>query len=99
MEKTAITSKDLCTGNRPEKQEAVITAKDLCIGYRSGKQEKRVHEHLSFRLFPGELTCLLGANGTGKSTLLPTLAEHCPLRANRYPPIRRRNVRAPSASC
>ena len=78
MEKTAITSKDLCTGNRPEKQEAVITAKDLCIGYRSGKQEKRVHEHLSFRLFPGELTCLLGANGTGKSTLLRTLTASQP---------------------
>ena len=78
MEKTAITTKDLCTVNRPEKQEAVITAKDLCIGYRSGKQEKRVHEHLSFRLFPGELTCLLGANGTGKSTLLRTLSASQP---------------------
>ena len=59
-------------------EKAVITANDLCIGYRSGKQEKRVHEHLSFRLFPGELTCLLGANGTGKSTLLRTLSASQP---------------------
>lgn len=59
-------------------EKAVITATDLCIGYRSGKQEKRVHEHLSFQLFPGELTCLLGANGTGKSTLLRTLSASQP---------------------
>ena len=59
-------------------EKAVITANDLCIGYRQGKQEKRIHEHLSLRLYPGELTCLLGANGTGKSTLLRTLAASQP---------------------
>lgn len=59
-------------------EKAVITANNLCIGYRQGKQEKRVHEHLSFQLYPGELTCLLGANGTGKSTLLRTLAASQP---------------------
>lgn len=60
------------------KSEAVITAKDLSIGYRTGKTDKRVHDHLSFSLYPGELTCLLGANGTGKSTLLRTLAASQP---------------------
>ena len=59
-------------------ERAVITASDLCIGYRQGKQEKRIHEHLFFRLYPGELTCLLGANGTGKSTLLRTMAASQP---------------------
>ncbi len=59
-------------------EKAVITASNLCIGYRSGKREKQVHEHLSFQLFPGELTCLLGANGTGKSTLLRTLSASQP---------------------
>ena len=54
-------------------KKAVITAHDLRIGYRTGKQEKTVHEHLNFQLHAGELTCLLGANGTGKSTLLRTL--------------------------
>lgn len=62
-----------------EKKQPVIAAKDLCIGYRTGKKEKRVHEHLSFGLYPGELTCLLGANGTGKSTLLRTLAASQPV--------------------
>lgn len=59
-------------------KNAVITAGDLCIGYRSRIREIRIHEHLSFRLYPGELTCLLGANGTGKSTLLRTLSASQP---------------------
>lgn len=63
------------------KQEAVMSATDLCIGYRTHKNEKRVHEHLSLHLYPGELTCLLGANGTGKSTLLRTLAASQPVLA------------------
>ena len=49
-------------------KQAVITATDLCIGYRTHKGEKKVHEHLSFGLYPGELTSLLGANEAGKST-------------------------------
>lgn len=52
----------------------IITASDLCIGYRTKREEKRIHEGLAFHLYPGELTCLLGANGTGKSTLLRTLS-------------------------
>lgn len=61
-----------------KKENALITAHDLCIGYRQGKGEKQVHKHLSFKLYPGELTCLLGANGTGKSTLLRTLSASQP---------------------
>ena len=62
-------------------EKAVITANDLCIGYRQGKQEKRIHEHLSFRLYPGELTCLLGANDlttdqkAGSSNLLAYIID------------------------
>ena len=47
-------------------KQAVITATDLCIGYRTHKEEKKVHEYLSFELYPGELTSLLGANGDRK---------------------------------
>lgn len=57
------------------KREPIVSAADLTIGYRGGKI---VHEHLSFHLYPGELTCLLGANGTGKSTLLRTLSASQP---------------------
>ena len=55
-------------------KKTVIQGHDLCIGYRTGKKDIRVHEHLQFTLHAGELTCLLGANGTGKSTLLRTLS-------------------------
>ena len=84
-------------------KQAVITATDLCIGYRTHKGEKKVHEHLSFGLYPGELTSLLGANGAGKSTLLrtlsasqPSLAGDCNYWASLCSSIRKRNVRAPS---
>ena len=59
-------------------KQAVITATDLCIGYRTHKEEKKVHEHLSFELYPGELTSLLGANGAGKSPLLRTQSASQP---------------------
>ena len=59
-------------------KKIVIQSQDLSIGYRTGKQEKIVHEHLNFQLHAGELTCLLGANGTGKSTLLRTLSASQP---------------------
>lgn len=55
-----------------------MRATDLSIGYRIHNGEQRIHERLSFSLYPGELTCLLGANGTGKSTLLRTLAASQP---------------------
>ncbi|GHU68229.1 hypothetical protein FACS189413_04620 [Bacteroidia bacterium] len=48
--------------------------RDLSIGYLTKKNEKIVAENLTAELFSGELTCLLGANGVGKSTLLRTLA-------------------------
>ena len=86
-------------------KQAVITATDLCIGYRTHKEEKKVHEHLSFGLYPGELTSLLGANGAGKSTLLRTLSASQPSLAggftitgtNLYNTIRKKNVPVPLA--
>lgn len=48
---------------------------NLTIGYKIGRgKTKIVAENLSATLESGKLTCLLGRNGTGKSTLLRTLA-------------------------
>lgn len=61
-----------------EKIEVIMEGKGLSVGYR-GKQGRVVHTQLDFRLYKGELTCLLGANGVGKSTLLRTLSVSQPL--------------------
>ncbi len=59
------------------KQET-IHIEDLSIGY-SGKGEiKVVASGISAGISSGELTCLLGANGVGKSTLLRTISAFQP---------------------
>ncbi|MDR1202374.1 MAG: ABC transporter ATP-binding protein [Tannerellaceae bacterium] len=59
-------------------KQRVIEIKDLSIGYSVKKNTKVVAEHISSTIFSGELTCLLGANGIGKSTLLRTLTAFLP---------------------
>lgn len=56
-------------------RDAIISAHNISIGYsKNRKQETNaLYKSLSFELYPGELTCLLGTNGAGKSTLLRTL--------------------------
>ena len=51
-----------------------IVLKDLGIGYPSKHGVRVVAEHINGAVRSGELTCLLGANGVGKSTLLRTLS-------------------------
>lgn len=56
-------------------RETSLKTKDLNIGYLKGKQpEYCVMQSINLELYPGEVTSLLGLNGTGKSTLLRTLA-------------------------
>lgn len=61
-----------------ERKQRVIEIKDLSIGYSVKKNTKIVAEHITSTIFSGELTCLLGANGIGKSTLLRTLTAFLP---------------------
>jgi len=55
-----------------------IEIKDLAIGYPGQKETKVVADHINADINRGELTCLLGANGIGKSTLLRTLSAFQP---------------------
>ena len=55
-----------------------ITLKNLIIGYRSKHQLRAIASPVPASLQAGELTCLIGANGVGKSTLLRTLAGFQP---------------------
>lgn len=57
---------------------ATITFKNLTIGYRSKHQLRAIASSICASLQADELTCLIGANGVGKSTLLRTLAGFQP---------------------
>ncbi len=58
-------------------RESVIL-QDLSIGYTIKGKKKTVAHRLNATICSGELTCLLGRNGVGKSTLLRTLSAFLP---------------------
>ncbi|MGK7397193.1 MAG: ABC transporter ATP-binding protein [Candidatus Cyclobacteriaceae bacterium M3_2C_046] len=52
----------------------VLNCQNLAVGYQKGRVQKTILKDLNLKLLPGELVCLLGPNGVGKSTLLRTIA-------------------------
>jgi iron complex transport system ATP-binding protein len=62
----------------------VLRAESLTVGYARGRGASQViARDLDLGLAPGELVCLIGPNGTGKSTLMRTLAGMLPPLAGR----------------
>ena len=57
----------------------VLEGERIATGYRQGKQVAEVHQGLDFCLSGGELTCLLGCNGAGKSTCCVRCRHAAPL--------------------
>jgi iron complex transport system ATP-binding protein len=55
--------------------EHIIHTQNLSIGYTSKKEVKTIASNLNIELSAGNLVCLLGKNGIGKSTLLRTLTQ------------------------
>jgi len=55
-----------------------VILSDVSIGYAAKTTSKVVAAHLHAAISSGELTCLLGRNGIGKSTLLRTLSAFQP---------------------
>lgn len=54
---------------------AMLRADDLAVGYRQRGATRAVLERVNLSAAAGELVCLLGPNGIGKSTLLRTLVR------------------------
>ncbi|WP_373397120.1 ABC transporter ATP-binding protein [Algoriphagus halophilus] len=54
------------------KKKAVI-GNNLSLGYQRGELRKEILKGLNFELYSGQLTCLLGPNGVGKSTLVKAI--------------------------
>jgi branched-chain amino acid transport system ATP-binding protein len=54
----------------PEASEPIIEVRDLTVHHG----QLRALDHISLRVFPGEVYAIIGANGAGKSTLLRTIA-------------------------
>ena len=59
--------------------DAQLLLQDLQIGYPAADGFKRVVDGLSLQLGRGEIGCLLGASGCGKTTVLRTIAGFEPL--------------------
>ena len=51
----------------------ILQGKGIRLGYAKGNSRKEVLSDLNFELFTGEMTCLLGPNGVGKSTLVKAI--------------------------
>ena len=55
----------------------LLSVRQLCLGYNGGN----IVEQLSFQLAAGQIACLLGASGSGKTTVLRAIAGFEPVRA------------------
>jgi len=57
------------------KSKHIIKTTNLSIGYTSKKRVMTIASNLNLEVTKGNLVCLLGENGVGKSTLLRTLTK------------------------
>jgi iron complex transport system ATP-binding protein len=59
-----------------EKNKPILQGTAVAVGYRKGKTINWIAEDISFSLKAGQMTCLLGPNGVGKSTLIKAILAH-----------------------
>ncbi len=56
-------------------QSNILELLDLSIGYKTKKKKTIVASNINVSVEQGNLVCILGKNGIGKSTLLRTIAR------------------------
>lgn len=61
-----------------KQKNTTISLDNLTIGYASKHNKKTIVSDITADIYSNELTCLLGSNGVGKSTLLRTLSAFQP---------------------
>lgn len=54
-------------------QKVALKCENLSIGYKCVSEHKTLFKDLDLEIYKGELLCLLGPNGIGKSTLIKTI--------------------------
>jgi iron complex transport system ATP-binding protein len=59
-------------------EHTVLKTTNLSVGYASKTDHRIIADKINVNLKKGKLTCLLGKNGVGKSTLLRTLSKMQP---------------------
>ena len=64
--------------NSHRQAKPCIHAKNLVLGYVVEQQVHTIANDISFDLYNGELTCMMGPNGVGKSTLLKAIMNQNP---------------------
>ncbi len=57
---------------------SILEISNLTIGYFYGKRKKIILDRINLTLEKGNLVCMLGENGVGKSTLLKTISRVIP---------------------
>src|SRR5690554_154683 len=81
-----------------EKNKTILEGRGVAIGYPKGSTTNWIAEGISFSLKAGQLTCLLGPNGVGKSTLIKAILGHkLPMKGEilyKGEPIKTLNARA-----
>ena len=55
-------------------EQETITIRNLATGYKGKHKTHIVARDINASIYAGELTCLLGANGAGKSTTMNIMA-------------------------
>ena len=63
----------------PRAEDCILQITGLSCGYRAAKEEAQVIlENFALKIRPGEIWCILGGNGIGKTTLLSTILGTLP---------------------